>query len=223
MVETISVSLESNVVYVTGTVNDVSVTWTNIYGTVWQAEADRAIDDIYRVELTTITSGGQAYNHSLVLYLGLHLITDRTQADVDYAKMLMQKCYNGTATSAEKAELANSPKGIYGAVDLNRVGQAANMVASLLIEAGYPVPIDMYVAWDHDDYFDPDDIQAYLADISTLRSAITVGSYAPAVPADVANYRQANDVEKIIEDVYKLYQNMVMNYCYLGEIYLGEI
>ena len=49
---TLSVRLQSDVVYVTGTVNDVPTTWTQQENGTWMTTADRAADDVYRVELS---------------------------------------------------------------------------------------------------------------------------------------------------------------------------
>ena len=72
---TLSVSLPSDALYVSGTVNDVAVTWTNTEGNTWEAVAARADDDVYRVSLTIINSLGTATTTSMTLYYGLHLIT----------------------------------------------------------------------------------------------------------------------------------------------------
>ena len=49
MTQTISATLPASTVYVSGTVNDMAVTWTNVGGEIWEAVADRAEDNIYVV------------------------------------------------------------------------------------------------------------------------------------------------------------------------------
>ena len=71
------VPLQSDVVYVTGTVNAVPTTWTRGDGDAWTTTADRASDDVYRVELEMITAAGRTYTAAVTLYYGLlNLITD---------------------------------------------------------------------------------------------------------------------------------------------------
>ena len=83
------VPLQSDVVYVTGTVNAVPTTWTRGDGDAWTTTADRSADDVYRVELEMITAAGRTYTAAVTLYYGLlNLITDRTQADADEVKRL---------------------------------------------------------------------------------------------------------------------------------------
>ena len=54
--QTLSVPLQSDVVYVTGTVNAVPTTWTRGDGDDWTTTADRSADDVYRVGLEMITA-----------------------------------------------------------------------------------------------------------------------------------------------------------------------
>ena len=79
------VPLQSDVVYVTGTVNAVPTTWTRGDGDAWTTTADRASDDVYRVELEMITAAGRTYTAAVTLYYGLlNLITDRVGSAVGY-------------------------------------------------------------------------------------------------------------------------------------------
>lgn len=77
MTQTLSVSLAAGTLYVSGTVNGVAKTWTNTDGNIWETTAERAEDDIYRIELTMIGSSGTTSTASLTLYYGiLQLITE---------------------------------------------------------------------------------------------------------------------------------------------------
>ena len=106
---TLSVRLQSDVVYVTGTVNDVPTTWTQQENGTWMTTADRAADDVYRVELELINSAGRTYTASFTLYYGLlNLITDRTQADVDCVRQLAAKGWARTTPLTSTASEAPS-------------------------------------------------------------------------------------------------------------------
>ena len=109
--QVLSVSLPSEIIYVSGTVNGTAYTWTLIDGA-WTATVERAADDTYAVALTAVTAAGVSTNYALTLYYGLlSLITDRTRADV-----------------------ANeTDKGFYNASDLNRVGAAVEYIARLCL------------------------------------------------------------------------------------------
>lgn len=153
----------------------------------------------------------------------LDLIFDRTQSDVARVEYLRAQLKAGTATAAERAEYLSAPKGAYCAADLNRVGAAINTVAAALTTAGYNSGPAMRTDWADSDEFLAADMTAYLQAVESLRSALAVLPETPETPADVTGWQQANDVERIVEDVYQLLLNMAAAYFYLGDLYLGEV
>ena len=162
MTQTISASLPASTIYVSGTVNDVSVVWTNTEGEVWEAVADRAEDDIYVVILNIVSGSGQSSTTSFTLYYGLlNLITDRTQADVNYVVRLSTKSWNNMSEK-EKADWESGLKGAYNASDLNRVGNAVVYVAGRLTKAGYLVPVSPKIDWTASDIPKESDMRTYL-------------------------------------------------------------
>ena len=225
MTQTISATLPASTVYVSGTVNDVSVVWTNTGGEVWEAVADRADDDIYHVELSIVSSTGASTTASFTLYYGLlNLITDRTQADVDYVARISAKGWSGM-TDSEKSAWLLGLKGSYNYIDLNRVGNAVTYVAGRLTEAGYFVPVSPKIDWTESDIPKESDMQTYLEDVEILRSALTVLPETPEVPEDMEGltYEEANDIERIILAVDDLITKMINSYFYSNEIFSGEV
>lgn len=221
----ISVRLPAATLYVSGTVNGVAVTWTNTEGNLWQATADRAADDIYRVELTLIGSTGSSTTASMTLYYGLlNLITDRTQADVDAVRTLAAKGW-AKMSDTEKAAWTAGLKGAYNAADLNRVGAAVAYVADRLADAGYHAPVAPKQDWQMQDIPTPAQMQRYLADIGTIRAALTVMPSTPDAPAsmDKLTYTDANDIEQILLDVDALLTNASLAWYQSGEVYAGEV
>ena len=157
------VPLQSDVVYVTGTVNAVPTTWTRGDGDAWTTTADRSADDVYRVELEMITAAGRTYTAAVTLYYGLlNLITDRTQADADAVWRLAAKGY-AAMTAEEKAAWDAGLKGAYNASDLNRVGSAVGYVAGRLTDAGYGIDVSPHVGWTEGGIPDAEEAAAYLA------------------------------------------------------------
>ena len=225
MTQTISATLPVSTVYVSGTVNDVAVTWTNVGGEIWEAVADRAEDDIYVVALTIVSASGQSTNTSFTLYYGLlNLITDRTQTDVDYVIRLSQKGWSGM-TAEEKAEWESDLKGAYNASDLNRVGNAVNYVAGRLEDAGYTVSVNPKIDWLESDVPTESSMEQYLKNVETIRNTLTVPSNTPNVPDDMEGltYEEANDIERILLAVDALITNMINAYFYSNEIVCGEV
>lgn len=199
----LTTTLPADTLYVSGTVNGVSTTWTNTAGQTWETVAERSPQDVYVVAMTIINQNGVTTETTFTLYYGLHLITDRTKADV----------INGTE------------KGSYTASDLNRVGAAMNYVADRLRAAGYDPHISPKTDWKETDYPTPQTMERYLGDLEELRWQFSVMQITHTVPKDMVNltYQEANDIERILEDVDALITNIMAGWFYSGELYSGEV
>ena len=208
---TLTTTLPSGTLYVSGTVNGVSTTWTNTEGNTWETVAERSPQDVYVVALTIINQIGTATETTFTLYYGLHLVTDRTAADVT----------------------AGNAKGTYNASDLNRVGAAMNYVADKLRAAGYDPHISPKTDWKDDDWVDQAAQAVYLGDLAELRKQFTMLESTPRVPPrilatainsdDGLTYGWANDIEQILMDIDALLTNIAAGWLYSGEIYSGEV
>lgn len=223
---TLTTTLPSDTLYVSGTVNGVTTTWTNTEGQTWQTVAERSETDVYVVALTIINSLGATSSTQFTLYYGLHLITDRTRADVTYVQTLAKKIKNGTASEDELAEWnAASLRGSYNASDLNRVGAAIQYVAERINGYGYVVHVSPRTDWGEEDCPTPSAMSRYLADLAVLRSTFAVLQSTPAVPADMEalTYTEANNIEKILEDIDYLLTNTAKGWFYSGDLFSGEV
>jgi len=200
---TLTAALPSGTLYVSGTVNGASTTWTNTHENIWETAAERSGDDVYEVELTMVNGAGATARAAFTLYYGLHLITDRTKADVE----------NRTA------------KGSYNASDLNRVGAAMDYLAGRLRGQGYFPRISPKLDWTEADYPTPSSMAVYLADLRELRRQLTLRSTSPAAPVDMEGltYQEANDIEKILEDIDALLTNAAKTWLYSGDVFSGEV
>lgn len=227
MPQRITAELPGSTVYVSGTVNDVAVTWTLVDRNIWEAIADRAPDDIYHVALTMINSAGAATSTEFTLYLGLQLITDRTQADVDRGVYLSSLWVGGewTGTDEELGEWNSSLKGFYNATDLNRVGNAVNYIKGRFQECGYSVVANPKIDWTESDIPREADMAQYLANVAEIRGVIAVLPTTPPLPDDMAglNYQEANNIEQILLDVDSLITRMMAAWFYCGDLYCGEV
>ena len=201
--QVLSVSLPSEIIYVSGTVNGTAYTWTLIEGA-WTATVERAADDTYAVALTAVTAAGVSTNYALTLYYGLlNLITDRTAGDVA----------NKTA------------KGFYNASDLNRVGAAVQYVAERFAAQGYAVAVSPKTDWLASDIPTASELETYRQNIATLRAPIAVMPITPEAPDSMAGltYTEANDIERILLDLDTLLTNAALAWYQSGEIYAGEV
>lgn len=201
--QVLSVSLPSEIIYVSGTVNGTAYTWTLIEGA-WTATVERAADDTYAVALTAVTAAGVSTNYTLTLYYGLlSLITDRTRADVEN----------------------ETDKGFYNASDLNRVGAAVEYIAGRFAALGYACPVTVKKDWLTSDVPTQRQMETYRQNIVTLRSRIAVMASTPEAPASMAglDYVKANNIEQILLDLDALIDNIINSWCFAGEVYAGEV
>ena len=201
--QVLSVSLPSEIIYVSGTVNGTAYTWTLIEGA-WTATVERAADDTYAVALTAVTAAGVSTNYTLTLYYGLlSLITDRTRADVEN----------------------ETDKGFYNATDLNRVGAAVEYIAGRFTALGYACPVTVKKDWLTSDSPSASQMDAYRQNIVTLRGQIAVMQSTPEAPASMAglDYVKANNIEQILLDLDALIDKLIKSWCFSGELYAGEV
>ncbi len=201
--QVLSVSLPSEIIYVSGTVNGTAYTWTLIEGA-WTATVERAADDTYHVALTAVNAAGTSTNFELTLYYGLlTLITDRTAEDVA----------NKTA------------KGFYNASDLNRVGAAVQYIAERFAAQGYAGTVSPKTDWLASDIPTASELETYRQNIATLRALIAVMKSTPETPETMRflDYIKANDIERILLDLDTLLTNAALAWYQSGELYAGEV
>lgn len=112
---------------------------------------------------------------------GIVLITDRTATDV----------------------ASGTRKGRYNATDLIRVGEAMLYAQNLLVQSGFSVSIDPKLDWNLDDVPTQAQMERYLTDLRTLRSAMDLIASTPQVPDGMSGLTisRANDIETIIKNI----------------------
>lgn len=223
--QNIAVTLPSSTLYVSGTVNDVAVTWTNTEGNIWEAVADRAADDIYRVELTIIDENGNSSTASQVLYYGLLcLITDRTAADVYRWQTLRDKGFEAM-TEDERSEWLGTMKGCYNYTDMNRVEGAVEYVAEKLRAAGYDFTPIVKKDWTMEDMPTASDMERYIGNVAKIRGMFKPFPSTPHAPSvsQRLTHETANNLEKILRDMGPLAGNIPQNWFNAGDIFSGEV
>lgn len=130
------------------------------------------------------------------------LITDRTQADVEYVKALTLKWLDGTITNAEKAEWLAGLKGAYNYTDLNRVGEAVAYVANVLNQSGRSVSPVAKRNWTVADVPTAGQMNSFLNDLTLLKNNVSGVPYAVPSTMDNLDYQRANLIEQIILECY---------------------
>lgn len=224
--QTLTVTLATDVVYVEGTVNSVPVTWTKVGTSDWQATADRAADDIYRLNLTLINSLGTSTTTELTLYYGLlNLVTDRTSADVQKVARYIAKGWAGMSED-ERAEWLAGMKGAYNYIDLNRVGAAVEYITTRLNAAGYSVKTAPKQGWTLGAIPTSAEMSGYLGDVRALRDAVfdALPGTTPELPSSMErlDWRGANAIEQVLLDVNAVIDRINARSVYAGEFFAGE-
>ena len=224
--QTLTVTLATDIVYVEGTVNSVPVTWTKVSTSDWQATADRAADDIYRLNLTLINSLGTSTTTELTLYYGLlNLVTDRTSADVQKVARYIAKGWAGMSED-ERAEWLGGMKGAYNYIDLNRVGAAVEYITTRLNAAGYLVKTAPKQGWTLGAIPTSAEMSGYLGDVRALRDAVSdaLPGTTPELPSSMErlDWRGANAIEQVLLDVNAVIDRINARSVYAGEFFAGE-
>ena len=228
MTQTIDLTLNPEIIAVDGVVNGESYTFAmtdSVDGmSVWSAAVTRAVDDIYIISVTAVNQAGLSTELSTVIYYGLHLITDRTQFDVDRVNVLAKKGW-ANMTSDERKEWNLGLKGAYNCTDLNRVQSAVRYLQERFADVGYPIKLSNQKTWTLQDVQTQTDMAEYLADVRAIRGVLTLFRNTPTVPDTMVglNYIKANNIEQILLDVDALLSNMISSFVFSGEFYGGEL
>ncbi len=114
--------------------------------------------------------------------------------------------------------------GAYNATDLNRVGEAVAYVAARLTAAGYSVPVLPKTDWTITDIPTITQMTRYISDVAIIRAALAVKPTTPPVPPDMDDLtaEEANDIERILQDVDELITKMVAAYRHAGTFCAGQ-
>lgn len=228
MTQLIELTLNAEIVSVYGVVNGETYTFEltdSVDGMgIWTAAVARAGDNIYRVMITATNRNRLATRMDTVLYYGLHLVTDRTQLDVDRVSELVKKGWDNM-TPEERSEWENGLKGAYNSSDLNRVQSAVRYLGDRLAAAGYPLRLSDPKTWTAQDVPTQTELANYLADVRAIRGAFTLLNTTPPAPETMIglNYIRANNIEQILLDVDTLLSNIVASFVYSGDIFGGEL
>lgn len=134
--------------------------------------------------------------------MGISVVVDRTLADVT----------------------ARNAKGIYTHEDLNRVGEAVNIISGLFNDNGYANSVVGRTDWTADDTPDASDMFSYLQNITELKAIIGTKPDSPENPETMAflNYIKANHIEQILLDIYTIVSGMIAEHKPLGVFHLGH-
>lgn len=127
----------------------------------------------------------------------MELITDRTHADCERARYLIDKVHAGeTLTEAERAEYFGGLRGAYTmAIDWNRVETEVEEISE-----AFGMGLETKTDWTYQDIATREEIERYLFNIEHIRMHIKTDEIIPETPKieEWIDYRGANAIEKIL-------------------------
>lgn len=146
----------------------------------------------------------------------LVFVYDRTKADVDRAKELFGIGWSNLTTK-QKTEWLNGLKGCLNTSDLARIENNIYEIAKLL-KVSLETNKDSIPAVPKKSYFGK-----MLDNVKLLRDTGYIYLTTPVIPKEPINtYQKVNDIERILRDIYSVYEanNSALLYCGTG--YSGE-
>ena len=215
---TIEFELASGIEYVAGTINGVETVFVQDTANPvkWRAAVEVAKDDLYHIYLEMHDEAGNvSYYENTIEYILPWFVFDRTQEDVERYLVLRAKGWENFSEE-EKAEWLAGMKGCFNTADMKRNENNVAVLGKLLqIEVSTyqgripELPNKVY-------------LDNLLYNVQLLRSAGYIRASTPQVPVQPINtYQKLNDVEKILHDIYSVYNTNF--YYYSGnEIYCGD-
>jgi len=136
------------------------------------------------------------------------LIYDRTQEDVDRVRELKLKYLDGTITPSEQTEYIAGLKGAYNSTDMNRVGEAVQLVGGLLKTYGFNINVNPKTNWLSSDVPTSAQAQQYIQDLIAIQNAGSSLVTTNPIPTTLnnLNFESANNIEEMLFKVGKIYE-----------------
>ena len=155
------------------------------------------------INTITVTATDLAGNTASRTVRGLHLVFDRTEADV----------------------LDSTQKGFYNASDLNRVGEAEADLAALCRALGNTCAVSPKTDWSLTDIPTQAQMQTFIGHLNAFKALFPYPGDMPPVPADMhhLDWQRANDIEELLYRWFEMVQSIRDSWFYAGEIFTGEV
>jgi hypothetical protein len=212
MTQSITFELPTDIAYVAGTVNDVETVFVQdeAYPIRWRATVDADPDNLYRIYLEMYDEAGNKseYNNTIE-YILPQFVYDRTAEDVARVKELRMIGWQNLSDE-QKQEWLGGLKGAFNLSDVKRNENNCFVLAQLL-NVSLVTYRDNLPKHPDREYF-----ENLRKNVQALRDVGYRFIETPEVPPQPINtYQKVNDLEKILHDVYEVYNS---NFTY----YAGE-
>ena len=218
MAQSIIFELPTDIVYVAGTVNGVETVFVQdeAYPIRWRATVDVDPDNLYRIYLEMYDEAGNRSEYkNTIEYILPHFIYDRTEKDVERVEVLRSIGWQDL-TEDQRKEWIDGLKGAFNLSDVKRNENNCYVLAQLL-NVSLVTYRDNLPEYPNYEYF-----ENLRKNVQALRDVGYRFSDTPEVPQQPINtYQKINDIEKILHDVYEVYNSNFTYYAGEG-LYAGE-
>ena len=117
------------------------------------------------------------------------------------------------------------PGAKYGYSDINRVeAKIAELQNSLNADFGFAISLDTKTNWARTDIPQRAQMERYRQNVAALRAVVAAYQTTPQTPDSMRflTAQEANDIERILQDIEQLLNNTEAAWIYCGESYSGE-
>lgn len=202
--ESVSVSLGSEVISATGSINGEAVVFIMTYPQVWSAEVARDSGGRYDIYIDTVNGFGIITSFHIVVYQFIGWtppVYDRLQWDVD----------------------SGNSKGFLNYHDLNRIESNCKFLADTLRSYGYKITLVTKTDWERTDFPYTTELERITANIGLILSGFYSLPSTPALPTGlgVMYYYKLNDIEKVLFDIKSVFDSMIQSVRYSGMFFSG--
>ena len=149
------------------------------------------------------------------------MIFDRTQNDVDTAIVLRREKVKKFQKLTE-SEIATLEKGMLTINTINRIESKQEELKNLFHDMGYWNTPITNKTWGENDIFYVDDFQRILDNTNVLRQAFFVYKATPSTPQISYYWDDINALEKILNDLDVMINDVKSNYRECGTFESGE-
>ena len=149
------------------------------------------------------------------------MIFDRTQNDVDTAIVLRNTKVKKFETLTE-SDIATLEKGTLTINTINRIENKQEELKNLFNEMGYWNTPIINKMWGENDIFNVDEFHRILDNTNVLRQAFFVYNYTPNTPPISYYWDDINALEKILNDIDVMINDVKSHYRECGTFESGE-
>ena len=158
------------------------------------------------------------------------MIFDRTQNDVDTARIIRNEKVKFDPITMQPtnldeltpSELETLTKGTFNYTDLNRIEAKQEELKTLFNNMGYWNTPITNKTWGENDIFNADEFKRILDNTNILRNAFFVYKATPNTPPISYHWQDINALEKILNDLDVMINDVKSNYRECGTFESGE-